>query len=194
MFVGNFFIYACSYLVGAVPTGFLVARARGIADIRQHGSGNIGATNVARSLGPYFFYLVLLLDAGKAFLNMFLLRYMGCSEDVIIFAASNHLIGNGYSIFLEWTGGKGIASLVGIFAVLQWQVLPITVLLWVYLFLETRVVAIASVVVIMILPLIAWLNGCSQHVWLFCLFSTVWVVIRHKNNIKQFFGHYFVRQ
>jgi glycerol-3-phosphate acyltransferase PlsY len=120
-----------SYLRGAIPTGFLVARRCGIADIRQHGSGNIGATNVARVLGARFFCLIFFLDAGKAFFNIKLLHYLAYDSMTIYIAAIVHLIANGYSPFLNWTGGKGVATLFGLLCALKAHLALYAALIWI---------------------------------------------------------------
>lgn len=90
-----------SYFIGSIPTGYLVARFFGVRDIRKHGSGNIGATNVARILGKHFFVPVFLCDATKAFLNMYVLQLAGVSTGYIVICAAAHLFGNGHSAFLS---------------------------------------------------------------------------------------------
>jgi acyl phosphate:glycerol-3-phosphate acyltransferase len=188
MCIQTFLAFLTSYIIGAIPTGFLIARAYGVQDIRRHGSGNIGATNVARVLGPRFFALIFVLDVAKAFLNIFVLQYCGYSENIILIAALMLLIGNAYSIFLDWSGGKGVASLFGILLALQWSVLPFAFIVWVCAFLQTRTVGIASVVAVLALPLIAWLLGSSLSFLLFCICASIWVILRHTANIKQFFS------
>src|SRR5690348_15473304 len=102
-----------AYLVGAIPTGYLIAKLKGITDIRQHGSGNIGATNVSRILGKHYFFLIFFLDAGKAYLFIHALKAHFSFNYLCIFA-SIVLVGNGYSIFLRGSGGKGVATLFGL--------------------------------------------------------------------------------
>ena len=97
-----------AYLIGAIPTGYLIARLKGVRDIRQHGSGNIGATNVSRLLGIHYFFIIFFLDAGKAFLFMNTIKpYFPI--DYLYFFAGILLLGNTCSLFLRFRGGKGVA-------------------------------------------------------------------------------------
>ncbi|MEO5766756.1 MAG: glycerol-3-phosphate acyltransferase, partial [Polyangia bacterium] len=104
-----------AYLLGSVPTGLLVARARGV-DIRTVGSGNIGATNVARGLGKGWAVVVLLCDALKGFLPVFLARQ--CPEcfstTAVALAGLAAIVGHMFTIFLKGQGGKGVATSLGV--------------------------------------------------------------------------------
>jgi acyl phosphate:glycerol-3-phosphate acyltransferase len=182
------FVLLGSYCVGAIPTGFLIARRYGISDIRRYGSGNIGATNVARMLGPLFFPLVLLLDAGKACLNIWLLQYLHCSQELILMAGVVHLVSNGYSPFLNWSGGKGVASLFGLLVALNWYVALCAAAVWLCTFLLTRVAGVASMVAVTTLPILGFAFQPSHDVFLFCIFASVWVMMRHKSNMRAFFA------
>ncbi|HEV2916432.1 MAG TPA: glycerol-3-phosphate acyltransferase [Candidatus Babeliales bacterium] len=181
--------WCLSYLIGAIPTGFLIARRCGIEDIRQHGSGNIGATNVARILGMRFFCLILLLDAGKAFANIVLLQYLSYSPFVIYCAALLHLVANGYSPFLSWSGGKGVATLFGLLCALKWHIAFYAALIWIGVCITTCVAGIASVMTALMVPIVAWYMHCSEELILFFVCTSIWVLIRHKNNLKIFFAH-----
>src|ERR1700730_10712106 len=113
MEIFTIFYAIIAYLVGAIPTGYIIAKLKGISDIRQHGSGNIGATNISRVLGKHYFFLIFFLDAGKAYLFLQLIKpYFDFSY--LCFFAGILLFGNGYSIFLRGTGGKGGATLCGL--------------------------------------------------------------------------------
>ena len=119
MILSNFIYLLGAYLVGSIPTGYLIAKLAGIADIRSHGSGNIGATNVARLIGIHGFFLVLCIDALKAYAY---LRYMQTitSQDVYLCAIALLILsGNIHSLFLGFRGGKGVATSIGIAAALM---------------------------------------------------------------------------
>ncbi|MGB8468348.1 MAG: glycerol-3-phosphate 1-O-acyltransferase PlsY [Candidatus Babeliales bacterium] len=135
-----------AYLIGAIPTGYIIARLCGIRDITQHGSGNIGATNVARVLGKQFFVLVLLLDGVKAFLVVTVAQYFFDETWIIALISFSILIGNCYSLFLRGRGGKGVATSIGIMLSLNPQLFLFQLCVWVLGFILFRVVGIASII------------------------------------------------
>src|SRR5438105_2150337 len=123
------FLLIISYLIGAIPVGYLIARFKGIVDIRKHGSGNIGATNVSRALGLPYFFLIFLIDAGKAFLTIWYLAPYATANFLYVCAAAV-LLGNGCSIFLQGSGGKGVATLFGLLVALQLSVILPLLMVW----------------------------------------------------------------
>lgn len=115
-----------AYIVGSIPTGFLIARLVGIQDITQHGSGTMGATNVARVASPYLFFIVLLFDAGKAAVLLW-----SIPQCMWPFCMLFLMLGNTRSIFMShFGGGKGVATLLGIMAVISLKLLALFVLVW----------------------------------------------------------------
>src|SRR5262249_23957567 len=102
------------YLVGTLPTGLLVARARGV-DIRTVGSGNIGATNVARALGKKLGGLVLAVDALKGFLPTFLAARAGLAPEIVAAVGLATILGHIFPLWLRFRGGKGVATGLGVF-------------------------------------------------------------------------------
>jgi acyl phosphate:glycerol-3-phosphate acyltransferase len=174
-----------SYIIGAIPTGYLIAKSKGISDIRQHGSGNIGATNVSRVLGKHYFFLIFLLDAGKAYLFIRMIEPYYSLEYICIFAAML-LVGNSYSIFLRGSGGKGVATLCGLFLALNPTVALISCSIWVLLLCIIKTVGIASVGAALCLPIYAYLYYTPAF-FLFSLFATLWIIYTHRSNIVAYF-------
>lgn len=179
---------SCAYAIGAIPTGFLLARLVGIADIRSHGSGNIGATNVARLLGVHYFIPVFLIDSGKAYFYLWLVAFLfGYSSVSLLIAAALLLIGNGYSIFLQGSGGKGVATAVGIVLFLNPIAAVVTCIAWVVGMVVTQTVGISSVMAAVILPLYVFCASHESSLFFLMLFIALWVVWRHRNNMSQYF-------
>lgn len=175
-----------AYLCGALPIGFWIAQWRGITDIRHYGSGNIGATNVARFLGFPYFLLVLTLDAGKAYSYLTILQGMHFEYPIIIGAAFCLLIGNGYSLFIEGSGGKGIATTLGILLFMQPAIIIFGLLVWGLFVGITRTVGIASVLCALLLPWYAWFMMYDTLFFLLCCFIALWIIFRHGNNIREY--------
>lgn len=199
-------LMAAAYLVGGIPMGLLVARAKGV-DIRKAGSGNIGATNVARVIGPYFGVLVLLLDAVKGASTSYGATWylenhgsaiaasgIAMPDLVRLGVAIACVIGNTASIFLEFKGGKGVATALGVFLgiypYLTWPVL-ISGGLWVLVVGRTKYVSVGSIAAAATVPLT--FLGCAwyfkwdlgAHWPLLCLTIILAIVVafRHRANI-----------
>ena len=178
-----------AYLIGAIPTGFLVARLAGISDITQHGSGNIGATNVARIAGKKYFLVVFLLDAAKAYVYLMLLQYFGVHHLMQYAVAAVLLIGNSFSLFLAGKGGKGVATSIGIMTACNIKILVAMLMLWLIFFIKTRIVGISSVITLLSLPILVFAAyPAITDFFLLCLFISCWGIWRHASNIKQFFA------
>jgi acyl phosphate:glycerol-3-phosphate acyltransferase len=170
-----------AYLIGAIPTGYLIAKLNGIADIRAHGSGNIGATNVSRFLGKHYFFIIFFIDAGKAFLCMHLLQPYFDYNYLCLFAAVL-LFGNGYSIFLQGCGGKGVATLCGLLIKLYPAAFLPLFAVWLLILFITQTVGIASVIATACLPLYAY-STHNNPFFLFSLFAATLIIWKHKSNI-----------
>ena len=179
-------ISTLAYLVGSLPTGFLLARAYGINDIRAHGSGTIGATNVARFLGAWSFLVVFLLDFAKALVFLWFIHWLEVKHATLLVASSALVIGNTRSLFLHFTGGKGIATTCGILAFLHPTLLAVTFITWLVVFLATRIVGIASCVGLLALPVFSLALGAHYTVFLFSLFVTIWCLWLHRKHLYAF--------
>jgi acyl phosphate:glycerol-3-phosphate acyltransferase len=151
-----------AYLLGSIPTGFLVAKARGI-DIRTVGSGNIGATNAFRILGKGAGSFVLFADALKGWLAVQLLTgivvniFPGAPLEYLrITAGIAAILGHNYTCWLHFKGGKGIATSAGVLLALVPWALAIILSTWIVLCLATRYVSVASVAASFSLPFATW--------------------------------------
>jgi len=174
-----------AYVIGGIPTGYLIARMRGIVDIRNYGSGNIGATNAARVLGWPYFVLIFFLDAGKAFLFVFVLK--AYFDPIQCYgAATCLLLGNIFSPFLQGRGGKGVATLSGLLAALHPFVVMLMLCIWVLVLLLIRIVGIASVGTALCLPLLVYSVSDNYMLFCFSLFSAFMIIWTHRYNIRAF--------
>jgi glycerol-3-phosphate acyltransferase PlsY len=175
-----------AYLVGAIPVGFLVGRAFGIGDIRRHGSGNIGATNVLRTAGKLPAALTLVGDVVKGALAVALGRALAAGEEHVAAAcAVAALVGNCWSIFLRFRGGKGGATGLGAFlALVPWAVLP-AALVWLVVTATFRYVSLATIVSSACVPLGALVLGYPRASVIASMFGAAIVVARHRDNIAR---------
>ena len=193
--VGYILVVLLAYLLGSIPTGFLVAKAKGV-DIRTVGSGNIGATNVFRILGKTAGVLVLLADAGKGWLAVFVVAKLiagwfypaaGASarEWFALCAGVAAILGHNYTCWLHFKGGKGIATSAGVLVALV--PLPLLVIfgVWIVVFAFSRYVSLASISAAFALPFADWALGESRTITLICAALAALAIYKHKANIQR---------
>ena len=178
-----------AYLVGALPVGFLVARAWGIGDIRRHGSGNIGMTNVLRTAGRMPAILTLAGDVAKGYLAVAAAAALVGGEPAPTAAAAVAAIGgNCWSVFHAVRGGKGVATGLGAFLYLvPLAVLPAG-LVWLLITLSFRFVSLGSLMAALCVPLGALLLGYGAAKSAACAAGAAIVILRHHENIGRLFA------
>ncbi|HUJ10614.1 MAG TPA: glycerol-3-phosphate 1-O-acyltransferase PlsY [Verrucomicrobiae bacterium] len=184
IFIGSAVI---SYLLGSIPTGFLWGRARGI-DIRKVGSGNIGATNVMRALGKGPGVAVLVLDAAKGFLPVFLAPRLFPNSDrhaLQIVCCLCVIAGHNWTCWLKFKGGKGIATSAG--ALLAFLPLPLlcTLGVWLVVFAIWRYVSLASICAALTIPIATWWIERNVTLLVFTAFIGAVAIYKHKSNIQR---------
>ena len=176
-----------AFLVGSFPTGYLVARAYGV-DIRRVGSGNIGATNVLRSVNRWAGRGVFVVDMLKGFLPPLLAPLLLPQPDnsiIQVIACFFAILGHNYTPWLGFRGGKGVATAAGGFLAICWPALLLVAAAWVAVFYLKHYVSLASIVAVAALPLLVF--GFSNN-WTFTAFATlvaVVTILRHKPNIQR---------
>jgi glycerol-3-phosphate acyltransferase PlsY len=182
-----------AYLLGSVPTGYLVGRARGI-DIRSVGSGNIGATNVFRALGKGLGILVLVIDGLKGFaacawaVDLMLRAYPGLhsqEEALRVVAGLAAVVGHNFTCWLRFKGGKGIATSAGVLAALVPWSLVVIACVWVVLFAASRYVSLASISASATLPVAAWMTHESLTMILITSAMAALAIYKHRSNIRR---------
>jgi glycerol-3-phosphate acyltransferase PlsY len=174
----------CAFAIGSIPTGVIVARARGI-DLRKVGSGNIGATNVGRALGKKWAIFVLVADAAKGYLPV-AVAHRWLPPLGVAAVALAAVLGHMFSVFLKGRGGKGVATSLG--AALALTPVPALVCAGVYLllFLAFRISSVGSLAAIAAYPLSLWLTGDRERAhYLFAAAVAVLVIARHKDNLRR---------
>ena len=185
--------FSFAYLVGAIPSGYLLARYIFGIDVTQHGSGNIGATNVARVLGSKkYFFLIFFLDFIKAAGFLYLAqRYLHPSHDKMLQLGFAILLGNAYSIFLGFKGGKGVATSFGILvALFSGYVVSVFLGAWLLVLPLAGRVDVASLSASAITTLGALLGFyyVSPGQQSFLVLLTFFIFVRHRSNIQKLMG------
>ena len=183
-----------AYLIGSIPTGYLVGRRRGV-DVRQQGSGNIGATNVARTLGRKLGILVLVLDALKGALPLALWRLADLPACVpltgrfapFLFTAFGlaPIIGHCFPVWLRFRGGKGVATALGVFLIADPMLVAICVGLFAVLYAATRIVSIGSLAAALTIPTAAALLGRPAPLLALTIGGALIVIAKHHGNIRR---------
>lgn len=194
--MGYLGIALVSYLIGSIPSGYLAGRLGGV-DIRQQGSGNIGATNVTRVLGKRYGYPVFLADFIKGFSAILLAPWLGrlfalssSTEVCQVVAGVFVVVGNAFPPWLRFRGGKGVATSAGLFFGLIPAAAVIATLIWIIAFYTTRYVSLASVIAALALPLTVFIiNHVTGMHRPFVLYMTATlaaiVILRHRTNLAR---------
>jgi glycerol-3-phosphate acyltransferase PlsY len=180
------------YLVGSMPTGYLMGRSRGL-DIREHGSGNIGATNVGRVMGRNWGLAAFACDFLKGFLLLFLVRTLEFPGDttwptslLLVLCGLAAVLGHNYTPWLGFKGGKGVATTAGILgALLPWALL-VVFSLWALIVLITRLVSLGSVLAALALPIATAYFYPGQWIYFgLGLLAGSLAVWRHRSNLRR---------
>ncbi|MXO58405.1 glycerol-3-phosphate 1-O-acyltransferase PlsY [Altererythrobacter salegens] len=170
------------YFIGSVPFGLLLAKAAGQGDIRQIGSGNIGATNVLRTGNKKLAALVLLLDLGKGFLAVMIAWHLWPA--MAGFAAVGAVLGHCFPVWLRFKGGKGVATTAGVCFGLFWQIGLAFAAVWLGMLAITRISSAGGISAVIAAPIAAWLLGEPEFVPYLAFIGLV-VLWLHRANIRR---------
>lgn len=175
-----------SFLLGAIPFGYLIGRSRGV-NLLNVGSGSTGATNVRRVVGKAASNWVFFLDLSKGCLAVLFGQFYPTGDVCTLpyFCLLAAMTGHCFSPFLRFRGGRGVAVLIGGLGLLMPNVLLIGLITWVAVFYATRFVSLASLCLGAILPLCAYLFGYSRRENLMVILLTIFIFIRHIANVKR---------
>ncbi len=172
-----------AYLLGSIPFGVVVTRLMGLGDVRQIGSGNIGATNVLRTGNKGAALATLLLDAGKGAVAVLVARAIA-GEDAAQLAALASFLGHLFPVWLGFRGGKGVATFLGTLLALAWPIGLACCATWVVMVLMTRISSASALVASLAAALFLWLYGPQSLIALaMALAALVW--LRHAANIRR---------
>jgi len=180
---------AIAYLIGSIPTGYIVVKLFTGQDIRKTGSGSTGATNVKRVMGKKWFFIVLLLDAFKGALPVLLAKVFTTSFASIglipVLCAIAVILGHSKSIFLKFSGGKSVASGVGTILALNFVVGLAIAGIWAVITYFSKYVSLGSIIALSISPILMYL--CKEPVAyiLYCILGAGYIIYLHRENIKR---------
>jgi glycerol-3-phosphate acyltransferase PlsY len=177
-----------AYLLGSIPFGYLLVRIFRKEDIRTTGSGNIGATNVARSGAKGLGIATLLLDLGKAYLAVKIAQWLAPGNyDVAVTAAIAAILGHVFPVWLGFRGGKGVASALGVFLALTWPSALSILAVFIVVVLLTRYVSLASIIAAASFPLFGFhfVPQRTPIVIFGFLFIPILIIVKHHQNIRR---------
>ena len=175
-------VFILAYFLGSIPFGILISKIYGLGNLRNLGSGNIGATNVLRTGNRFAALLTLILDASKGFLGVIMARYI--SEDAAITASVCVILGHIYPIWLKFVGGKGVATFIGALLALNFMAGIFVCLVWLSVAFLYRYSSLAAII-----------SSLSAPIWIFLFYGngalvvtvimTILILYRHKENIRR---------
>ncbi len=173
------------YVIGSIPNGLLIGKNLYGIDLREFGSKNIGATNAFRTLGLYPSLWIFLTDAAKGVVAVYLASVLADTPIALLLAGIAAIAGHNWSIFLRFTGGRGVATGLGVIAVLVPKVTLLIFLVWAVIVYTTRYVSLASIVAAILVPIGMWFMGERLEYLYFGIIAALFVVGRHKPNIER---------
>lgn len=182
--VAQLILIGAAYLIGSIPTGLLLGKAYGI-DVRKEGSGNIGATNLYRTVGRKVGILTLIGDCLKGLLPVILVKCSSLPVESAALVGLAAFCGHVFSVFLKFKGGKGVATALGVFLALAPLAVAIAIALFACLMFIWRYVSLGSISAAVAMPVaVFFLGGSSNLTVVTAIISTI-VIIRHHENIKR---------
>jgi len=183
---------AYSYLLGSIPFGYLLVRAFHGQDVRQTGSGNIGATNVSRT-SPGLGVLTLILDALKGLTAVTVTRMLFPGHTILLGAAALFaIVGHIFPVWLRFRGGKGVATGLGSFVLLTPKTILVMIAIFVVMLLAFRYVSLASILTVALFPLLAWIlepYPDAPQMLIFTTAASVLIIAKHHENIRRLLAH-----
>jgi len=182
--INEYTLLLCSYLLGSIPFGFIITKLVGKTDIRKHGSGNIGATNVGMLLGKKCGKIVFLLDGLKGIIPVLIAKiyFKEFGDLIIALAAILAVVGHILPVWLKFKGGKGVSTTILILLIIDWKLLICFLIVWLFLFYATGLVSLGAILGPIITTIFSYFTF-STEITLMCLVLSILITIRHKSNI-----------
>lgn len=188
-FIQILLVIICAYIIGSIPTGYIIVKLFTGQDIRTIGSGSTGATNVKRVMGKKWFFTVMILDAIKGALPVILAYFYTTEFKEIgllpVLASIFVIIGHSKSIFLKFSGGKSVASGVGTLLALNWQAGLLIALIWAVITWISKYVSLGSIVALALAPVAMWFLNAPPVYIIYAVIAAIYVIYLHRENIKR---------
>ena len=179
------------YFIGSIPFAYILTKLFGFGDVRNIGSGNVGATNVLRTGKKKLAFLVLFFDILKGFVPLTVLKnylFINSSELIVCAISSLTILGHIFPIWLKFKGGKGVATYIGYIFAINYIFGLIFIFSWLLIALIKKYSSLASIVSLIILPLSLYVMQFNQDINLLILFISAIILIKHYSNILRLFN------
>lgn len=177
-----------AYLIGSIPTGYLIVKAKTGQDIRTIGSGSTGATNVKRVLGKKWFFTVMVVDAIKGMVPVLIAKYLTFGDSlglVAVVSAVMVIIGHSKPLFLGFKGGKSVASGIGTIYALNFYVGLILTVVWSIITYFTKYVSVGSIIALICAPFLMYFLKNPIGYTVYATIAAIYIVYLHRENIKR---------
>jgi glycerol-3-phosphate acyltransferase PlsY len=175
--------FGLGYLLGSIPFGLLLTHLAGLGDVRQIGSGNIGATNVLRTGHKGLAAATLICDAAKGSIAVLIANSLFGPTGAML-AGLGALLGHVFPVWLKFKGGKGVATFLGVLLALAWKLAALFAIVWIAVAAATRISSLAALVATIVTPSAAWFLGYDEIALVTALMGLV-IVIKHRGNIRR---------
>lgn len=179
-------IICLSYLLGSIPFGFLISKYFKKIDIREFGSGNIGASNIFRVLGFRYSLGVMIGDCLKGFLPLYIVRIMNIEVIGLypyLLAGLSAIAGHNWSCFIRFKGGKGIATTFGVILFLYPKIAFISALIWLILVIMLKFASVGSIIAVLSMLVLSFVFDTPIEFKYFTLLINIWAIAQHRENI-----------
>lgn len=183
----NVILVLFGFLLGSIPWGYIIGKLKGV-DLRQVGSGNIGATNVLRTIGKKEALITLLLDISKGAVPVLVVRLIpSYAEDLLLMGLVGvfAVLGHCYTPFLRFKGGKGVATTIGVLLAYMPLAGLITIVIWILTFKISKISSLGALISFSLLPVNVYILDYPEETKLFSFLFTAIIYIRHIQNIKR---------
>jgi len=182
----NFFFIILFYLLGSIPFGLILTKLFGLGDIRNIGSGNVGATNVLRTGNKYLAFTVLCLDVLKGLIPFVLLNLFFDHIEILntIFLCHFAILGHIFPIWLKFKGGKGVATYIGFLFGINLFLGLSFLIVWIVVAIITRYSSLSSIIAAFIAPIYFYINS-NNYISIFLSYLILIIILKHRENIKR---------
>ncbi len=184
----KYFLILLSYLMGSIPFGYLVGKYLKGIDIREYGSGNIGVANIFRIMGTKYALIVLIGDCLKGYIAVLIAKNIITAESeywVLLIIGLFAIIGHNWSIFLNFKGGKGIATTYGVVLSFFPYIAIIAAIIWSVIVLKTKFAALGSIISVFSMIILSLIFSTPIEFKIFIVSIFIFAIIRHLNNIDR---------
>ena len=187
MFITNISLIIIFYLIGSLPFALILTKLSGFGDIRNIGSGNVGATNVLRTGNKYLAFIVLSLDIIKGFIPLIILQIYFKDLSLLNKIIIGHfaIIGHIFPIWLKFKGGKGVATYIGFLFSINPYIGLLFLILWMAIALSTKYSSLGSLIAILIAPIYFIFINFNLYIGIFFIYLTFLIFLKHTKNIKR---------